>query len=245
MPDIQERFGFPNETAAENFAQTLRLNNFVCEVQPEVGGTWLVRAYPADFGAVEPASNPKDPEGPPASPGPEPTSTGVQGLLDFIAKFESGGNYNAYFRHAKNQNAPQLTGMKLKNVLQWQRNYVRNGSPSSAAGKYQIIIATMQSLITKMELSEDLRYSADTQESMGRALLRGRGLNDFRSGTISADTFGNRVAMEWAGMPVLSAIKGSKGFTLKPGQSYYAGDGLNKALAGVDSFRRAVEGAKT
>ena len=244
MADIQERFGFPDETQAQNFAMALRLNGFSVEVMPEIGGTWLVRAYPKEFGTIEPALNVRAPETNISDPVPEPTTTGVQGLLDFIAKFESRGNYNAYFRHARNDDNPKLTSMKLKNVIQFQRDFVRNGSPSSAAGKYQIIRKTLETVINQLGLSPDTRFNGATQEQMGLHLLKGRGLAQFQAGSLSVDGFGNNIAKEWAGMPVLRSVTGANGFSLSPGQSFYAGDGLNKALAGVDSFRRVVAGAR-
>ena len=41
--------------------------------------------------------------------------------------------------------------------------------------------------------------------------------------------FGKRLAQEWASFPVLAGTKGAKR-TVARGQSYYAGDGLNKSL---------------
>lgn len=242
---IEERFGFVTEEDAQVIAQTLRLNGYTVEVSQEDDGTWMLRAYPPGFGSTEPALNPQDPEAQPVAPIPDPPVGGVKGLLDFIAKFESNGNYNAFFRNAGNTNNPQLTGMMIRNVVEFQNRLLANGSPSSAVGRYQIIRQTFRGLIASMSLSGDERFSQDVQDSMGRKLLETRGLNAYLNGTMSVNDFGNAVAKEWAGMPVLSAITGQQGFTLQPGQSFYAGDGLNKALAGAAAFRRAIEGART
>jgi hypothetical protein len=55
------------------------------------------------------------------------------------------------------------------------------------------------------------------------------------SGTITPTEFGNRLAMEWASFPVLSAINGKR-----RGQSYYAGDGQNHALVSPEAVERTL-----
>lgn len=49
------------------------------------------------------------------------------------------------------------------------------------------------------------------------------------AGKISRTEFGKRLAQEWASFPVLAPVQGAHR-KLKRGQSYYAGDGVNKAL---------------
>lgn len=242
---IEERFGFPDETLAKNFAATLETLGSVCEVLQDPDGTFTVRAYPPGFGNPVPSENIKERESGPVDPLPDPPIGGVQGLLDFIAKFESRGNYNAFFRHANNQTNPQLTSMMLKNVIAFQRRIVKNGAASSASGRYQIIRKTLVGLQSSLALPDSAKFDADLQDRMGVKLLEERGLNAFLAGSKSIESFGNNVAREWAGMPVVTAIRGSQGFTLKPGQSFYAGDGLNKALAGVAGFMRALEAARS
>lgn len=49
--------------------------------------------------------------------------------------------------------------------------------------------------------------------------------------------------MEWASFPVLVGTKGQKR-TVKRGQSYYAGDGLNKALVAPDAVEAILDRVK-
>lgn len=191
---------------------------------------------------------PADAAAPAVAPAPVPVddTAGLSGLLDFIARFESSGNYNAFFRNAGNQNNPKFTQMLLSKVLEWQHNHTAvNGNPSSAAGRYQIVRRTLQDLIASMGLNPDTeRFTQATQDSMAEALLERRGLSRYRAGAMSETDFANSVAREWASMPVVSAITGNKGFTLQPGQSFYAGDGINKAHARVDDYLTAIRGVR-
>lgn len=243
---IEERFGIATEQEAQDLAVTMRLNGWACEVEQEEDGTWMVRAYPPGFGSTDPAENPKEPEdGAHDSPPVDPAPGGVQGLLDFIARFESGGNYNAYYARGNNQNDPRLTSMFVGNVIDWQRAYVRGGSPSSAAGKYQIIRKTLQSLVRDLNLdARTVRFNSAVQDALALHLLKGRGLDKYLAGTLSTTGFAKNVAMEWASMPVIASTTGHKGQALVAGQSYYANDGLNKSLVGVASYRRAIETVK-
>lgn len=244
---IRERFDIATKEDADNMAIFLTERGWTCEVMQEPNLLWMVRAYHADFGSTERAENQKTPETPPVeTPIPEaPPTGGVQALLDYLGRAESNNNYNAYYAHAGNKDDPRLTSMLLGNVVDWQRNFVRGGSPSSAAGKYQIIRRTLQGLIAEMNLDATrVRFNSEVQDAMARHLLKRRKLDDYQARRITTEAFALNIAMEWASMPVISAVKGSRGFTLEPGQSYYAGDGLNKSLVGIDSYRRALEAAR-
>lgn len=63
----------------------------------------------------------------------------------------------------------------------------------------------------------------------GYALLLRRGYELFAAGKLTRTEFGKRLAQEWASFPVLIATRG-KHREVERGQSFYAGDGLNKAL---------------
>jgi len=64
---------------------------------------------------------------------------------------------------------------------------------------------------------------------MGFALLKRRGWDRFATGVLSLKGFGNELAKEWASFPVLVDMQGASR-RVERGQSYYAGDGLNKSL---------------
>lgn len=150
-------------------------------------------------------------------------------LLELIASKESGGNYNVVFGGKK----VNLTDMTVNEVLAWQKNYVRQGSPSSAAGKYQIISKTLEGLKREMGLSGNEKFDESMQDRMATVLLERRGYSKYLAGQLDERTFMKNVAAEWASMPK----DGS-------GRSYYAGDGLNKSLVNPATMVAAMRATK-
>ena len=155
-------------------------------------------------------------------------------ILEVIAKGESGGNYNAYFGNGSNTTL-RLTDMTIQEVMEWQANYVEQGSPSNAAGKYQIIGPTLAGLVRELHINVRKRFDAQMQDRMAIALINRRGAESFVKGKLSKEQFAANLSMEWASLPKVVGPNAD--------QSYYAGDGLNKAhiaraeiLAAVGNF---------
>lgn len=157
---------------------------------------------------------------------------GVNAILAMIRSKESRGDYNVVYYGSKIKPPKPLTQMTVGEVRAWQDQSVRAGSKSSAAGAYQIIRKTMDLLISEGALKRGELFSVAAQDRAAIALLKRRGLDTYKAGGMSAEAFANNLAKEWASFPV---VTGSK-----KGRSYYAGDGLNKALIGVDPVMRAV-----
>ena len=152
-------------------------------------------------------------------------------LLELIADKESGGDYNrVYGAGVKRED---LTNMTIDQVLAWQRSYVNGGSPSSAAGKYQIIRKTLAGLKDEMGLTGNELYDEEMQDRMAVHLLNRRGYDDYLAGDIDDATFMRKISQEWASMPKDES-----------GVSYYAGDGLNKAHATPATLLLAMRHAK-
>src|SRR6185312_4179042 len=107
---------------------------------------------------------------------------------------------------------------------------------SSAAGRYQFMRATLLGLRSEL----NLRGSQLLQDRLGYHLLLRRGYDDFMAGKISRTEFGKRLAQEWASFPVLTVCKGAHR-QLNRGQSYYAGDGLNKALVKPEKVEAVLD----
>lgn len=141
-------------------------------------------------------------------------------LLSTIAKGESRGNYNAYYGNVANDKI-RFTEMPVRKVLAWQDAFVKKGSPSSAVGKYQFIKPTLQGLIKELSIHPDVKFDAALQDRLAARLLERRGLHEYMQGKMSREEFAHNLSKEWAALP---KIIGSQ-----PDQSYYAGDGLNKA----------------
>ncbi|WP_340110177.1 hypothetical protein [Pikeienuella sp. HZG-20] len=184
---------------------------------------------PPDMGPT-PAPPTASPSPAPASPPPRiaPPRRGVDGFLDFIADFESRGNYNARYGDAANLRNPCFTEMTVDEVLEWQR-----GRKFSACGKYQIIRATLSDLKARLNLTGSERFDEEMQERMGRVLLERRGLAKFLSREMPREDFALSVAREWAALPGVKPPYGSK--------SVYAGDGVNQAFVTVEKYLAAVD----
>lgn len=145
------------------------------------------------------------------------TDKAASHLLDFIAGFESGGNYSAYYSAA--HNTTNFAAMTLDQVasFQWALLHARH-LPSDALGRYQIISPTLQTLKRTLKLTGRELFTNAFQDKLGIDLLNSRGYTTWLNGNLGADGFADNLAHEWASLPI------------KNGRSAYAGDGLNKAL---------------
>lgn len=156
-------------------------------------------------------------------------------LLHVIAKAESNGNYNAYFGNAAN-NSIRFTQMSIAEVMQWQANYIAQGSASSAVGRYQIIDSTLAGLVQRLGINTRQKFDEPTQDKLAIALLEKRGVHSYVNKEITKDQFAANLAMEWAALPRI--IGGN------PSDSYYASDGLNKSRVSIEEIKQAIEPIK-
>lgn len=152
-------------------------------------------------------------------------------LLDVIAKGESNGNYNAYYGNAGNATT-RFTEMSVNEVLAWQEEVIRKGGVSSAVGKYQIIRPTLAGLVQQLGIDGQKNFNEVLQDKMAIALLERRGAHAFLQKKITREQFAANLAQEWAALP---KIQGPR-----PAESYYAGDGINKARVSIDELLQAL-----
>lgn len=153
-------------------------------------------------------------------------------LLQLIAKAESSGNYNAYFGNAGNDKVT-FTDMTIADVQKWQAEHIKQGSPSSAVGRYQILNTTLAGLVDRLGIDTKLKFDAAMQDALAIALIERRGAEEYINDELTRDEFAHNLAKEWAGLP---RVIGDK-----PGDSFYASDGLNKSRVSVDEVRKAIE----
>ncbi len=128
-----------------------------------------------------------------------------------------------------------LTTMTAAEVLAWQDDIDRY-YPSEAAGAYQFLEDTLREFLRGRG---DHVFDRKFQDSLALELMRRRGLGRLVRGQIDVCTFCNNLAMEWASLPVVTDTAGSSR-NVKAGQSYYAGDGLNRAHCAPEELIEAV-----
>ena len=157
-------------------------------------------------------------------------------LLDFIGSKEAPRGYDTVYANKMAQMPRPITSMTVDAVIaDGPRRTKAFGS--SACGRYQFMTATLKSLRDETPPIRGERLGPALQDDLGLRLLRRRGLDGFLQGSMTVDQFGLRLAQEWASFPVLRDTKGAHR-QVRRGQSYYAGDGLNKALVSADEVER-------
>lgn len=159
-------------------------------------------------------------------------------LLDFASVPESRGSYTTIIGNHQNELVKPITSMTLDelmdNQIQWSQRW-----NSNAAGRYQTMEPTLKDARKALGLSGAELFSPDLQDRIGYWLLERRGYQAFKAKTFSLTGFAKSLAEEWASMPVLAATQGAHR-AIARGQSYYAGDDLNKALVTADAFETAL-----
>lgn len=149
-------------------------------------------------------------------------------LLDFIGDIEAPKGYGTIYANKQDTLPKPLTDMTLDEVQAAQGKWSKNHG-SSAAGRYQFMRATLKGLIAEMGLRGSLLMTPGLQDLMGYHLLKRRGYQKFISGQMSLKAFALELAKEWASIPVLSTVQGRHREVTR-GETYYAGDKLNKSL---------------
>lgn len=166
-------------------------------------------------------------------------------LLDFIRKTEVGtedrAGYDIIYSNKQGNLPKPITKMTVAEL----QGHQARGWPavSTASGGYQFMRATLAGLRTELGLRDGQIFDPDLQDRLGYHLLKRRGYEAFMAGKMSRTEFGKRLAMEWASFPVLADTKGQKR-AVKRGQSYYAGDGLNRALVSPAAVEAIIDHAQ-
>lgn len=145
-------------------------------------------------------------------------------MLELIGSLEAPEGYDQVYGGVKLAPPRPITSMRVYEVIAWQREASRT-AVSSAAGRYQVIRATLERMVERGVVHKNERFSPGVQDRIGRYLLRETG---YRSGPISHKT-ANRIAGVWAALPTTGP--GSSG------ASFYEGIAGNHALLDAESFR--------
>jgi peptidoglycan hydrolase-like protein with peptidoglycan-binding domain len=147
------------------------------------------------------------------------TSGKVGDLLNFIARYESGGDYNIMVGGKRGN----LTSMTVGDVLNMQKDMISRGHESTAVGRYQYIRKTLAGTAAQMGMDVDsTKFNEKTQDALAIQTLRTVGLESWLDGKLDDGAFLNKVARIWASVPTTS------------GGSYYSGVGSNRAGTRTD-----------
>lgn len=165
-------------------------------------------------------------------------------LLAAIRKHEAPKGYGQIYGGAKGvPKGTDVSRMTLNQVLALQQAMLDKGSVSTACGGYQFLRKTLIATIMGMGLSGAEIWNPALQDRMALYLMEKRGFSKYLSGQMTLEEFGNSLAREWASLPVLSDIQGGSR-KVKRGQSFYAGDGLNKSFhkpEAIEALLRAMQ----
>tara|TARA_R110000744_G_scaffold376347_1_gene490539 strand:+ start:80 stop:706 length:627 start_codon:yes stop_codon:yes gene_type:complete len=166
----------------------------------------------------------------------------IRNLLDFIAKPESGGDYNIVWGRIKAKDYPPkpLVNMTIGEVLAWQDS-IDSRYRSEASGKYQILEDTLRGLYKEAGMKPSDLFDEAGQDKLAVALLNRRGLQEYLKDKITSEKFADNLSKEWASLPCIFRDRKGRPAT---GQSYYAGDGLNKAHVSIKELMSIVEQVK-
>lgn len=152
-------------------------------------------------------------------------------LLKLIGRVESSNNYNAYFGAPAN-NTIDFTSMSVAEVMAWQKDFIQQGSPSSAVGRYQIISTTLSGLVEQLAIDTSKKFDKPMQDRLAIALIERRGAVAYVNNELSREEFAANLSKEWAALPRI--------FGENPEQSYYASDGLNQSRVKVNEVLAVI-----
>lgn len=131
----------------------------------------------------------------------------------------------------------ELTDLTLSEVQAIQELMQRNPDAavkSQALGRYQFMKDTLGEAIDKLQLDPaTTKFSPEVQDRLATYLLERRGFSKWKSGELSDEDFADRLAQEWAGLP------------LSTGRSYYENIAGNKATISRQKVLEALKAAKT
>ena len=184
----------------------------------------------------------------PASASVQPTESLIPGtdkdkitkswkpILDLIAKYEAvGGSYDSIY---PSSTKPGLSKMTIAEADSWQES-TASSRGSAAAGRYQFMYIKKQA--ADAGIGPDKIFSPENQDKMAIALIEKKRKVTYDLMQKDPDEAMIRLGMEWAALPMPKSMQGHKRM-VSAGQSYYAGDGKNKAGASVKEVRDAMKG---
>lgn len=162
-----------------------------------------------------------------------------------LGSVESKNDYSAY-----NDTYPKLISRyntdlitkSIEEVMQRQED-----GEYFAVGRFQLIPSTLERAVKVLNLNVKELFDKRMQDHIFNEYLiaiKRKDILNFLIGQGSVETAIYAWAKEFASAGVRAGMKISKGRTAKGGESYYAGDGFNKAHLSPDEMVEALERSK-
>jgi muramidase (phage lysozyme) len=166
-------------------------------------------------------------------------------VLALIRMTETGPDpvsYETIYGHHQDALTKPITQMTVAELQHWQPGFTETWG-SSASGAYQFMFATLGDLLEQGCCKSDDIFDPELQDKLGFDLLQRRGYDEWVAFEITTDEFMIGLAKEWASFPVPYDMQGAHQW-ISRGQSYYAGDAVNKALVSPDEVWMRCEAAR-
>ena len=155
-----------------------------------------------------------------------------QGVLELIRGAE--GGYESMY---PSETISGLTEMTIAEVVELQKEKLKDGRASAAVGAYQMLYPA--DYIEGAGLTMNSKFTPENQDKLAQAFLAQRGLTAEKAAKDPAG-FAKGLAQGFAGIPVLETMQGKKQ-QVERGQSYYRGEGRNKATVSPEVVEEAIK----
>lgn len=150
-------------------------------------------------------------------------------LLALVGTIEAPRGYGSVTGFANEYTGHPVTQMTIAEVMEWQRKIRSKGVKSTAVGRFQFTLATLDDVTDRFDVSRDRPLNRRTQDYLARLLLY---MCDFYAPDATTEDVGNCLAGRWAALPMLSGPK--------KGTSRYKGVAKNRARTSVTVFRAVL-----
>lgn len=148
-------------------------------------------------------------------------------LFDAIGAGE--GSYTSMY---PGENHPQILNMTIAEVIEFQKQKMKDGRASGAIGRYQMLYPETYAAAAGLPLTA--KFSPENQDKMAAAYIeKNRGGNDWLSGKITDEQFGYLLAKEFAGLKQPNGV------------GFYDNDGRNKATVDWAVTKAALKKVKS
>lgn len=167
-------------------------------------------------------------------------------VLDMIRETETGYDdltaFEVIYGHHQDELTKKITEMTVAELQGYQPGFSETWG-SSASGAYQFMYSTLGDLLEGGYCLPEELFVPQCQNELGFVLLNRRGYANWMVAVITTDDFMIGLAKEWASFPVPYDMQGAHRWVTR-GQSYYAGDGVNKALITPEEVWTTCEDAR-